>query len=105
MPRLDALRYREQRVLGIRFGKRATSLDQRGVIVVPDFIANAGGVICAAVEYHDGSETDALEQIAENIRRNTREVLTRSRDERITPRRSAVELARERVQAAMALRT
>jgi glutamate dehydrogenase (NAD(P)+) len=29
-------------------------LHERGVLVVPDFIANAGGVICAAVEYHGG---------------------------------------------------
>ncbi len=26
-------------------------LHERGVLVVPDFIANAGGVICAAMEY------------------------------------------------------
>ncbi|NIR59089.1 MAG: Glu/Leu/Phe/Val dehydrogenase, partial [Gammaproteobacteria bacterium] len=28
------------------------TLHERGVLVVPDFVANAGGVICAAVEYH-----------------------------------------------------
>ena len=39
-------------------------LHERGVLNVPDFICNAGGVICAAVEYHGGSERDALEAIA-----------------------------------------
>ncbi|MCJ7597793.1 MAG: hypothetical protein MUO41_04015, partial [Methyloceanibacter sp.] len=24
---------------------------ERGIVSVPDFIANAGGVICAAIEY------------------------------------------------------
>jgi len=79
-------------------------LHQRGVLIVPDFIANAGGVICGAVEYHGGTERDAFEQIAEKIRHNTEQVLTRVKDENMVPRHAAVELARERVLAAMALR-
>jgi glutamate dehydrogenase/leucine dehydrogenase len=79
-------------------------LHQRGVLVVPDFIANAGGVICAAVEFHGRTEAAAFEQIALKIRHNTQEVLRRSRDEGVEPRRAAVALARERVQAAMAFR-
>jgi glutamate dehydrogenase/leucine dehydrogenase len=79
-------------------------LHRRGVLVVPDFIANAGGVICAAVEYHGGSEAAAFEAIAQKVRRNTEAVLTRSQKEGIAPRRAAVELARERVEAAMAFR-
>jgi glutamate dehydrogenase/leucine dehydrogenase len=81
------------------------SLHERGVLIVPDFIANAGGVICAAVEYHGGTENDAFDQISAKIGRNTKEVLTRSRDERLVPRDAAVQLARERVLAAMALRS
>jgi glutamate dehydrogenase/leucine dehydrogenase len=79
-------------------------LHERGVLVVPDFIANAGGVICAAVEYHGGSEAAALEQIAGKIRRNTEETLVRSRNEKVPPRAAAVELANQRVLAAMRLR-
>ncbi len=81
-----------------------TILHERGVLVVPDFIANAGGVICASVEYHGGSEVDALEQIAEKIRRNTREVIQLSQQRKIGPRQAAVQLATERVTSAMALR-
>jgi glutamate dehydrogenase/leucine dehydrogenase len=80
------------------------TLHERGVLVVPDFIANAGGVICAAVEYRHGTETAAFELIAQKVRHNTEVVLTRSQKEKIEPRRAAVALARERVQAAMALR-
>ena len=79
-------------------------LHERGVLNLPDFIANAGGVICASVEYHGGSESQAFEQIAEKIRRNTHEVLVRSRDEGILPRQAAVALANERVRRAMAFR-
>lgn len=79
-------------------------LYERGVLNVPDFIANAGGVICAAVEYHGSSEPDAFEQIAENIRRNTRAVLERSREEKVLPRQAAEELATERVRTAMGFR-
>lgn len=80
------------------------ALHRRGVLVVPDFIANAGGVICASVEYHGGNEAQAFEQIAQKIRQNTETVLQRSRDERIEPRRAAVDLARERVRSAMTYR-
>lgn len=79
-------------------------LYERGILNIPDFICNAGGVICAAVEYHEGTERHAFEDIREKISRNTREVLTRSREEKIEPRKAAVELARERVLAAMQLR-
>ena len=79
-------------------------LHERGILVVPDFIANAGGVICAAFEYHGGSEGGAFVQIAEKIHRNTDEVLQRSRSEKILPRQAAVEMARQRVTAAMAYR-
>jgi glutamate dehydrogenase (NAD(P)+) len=79
-------------------------LHERGVLSVPDFIANAGGVICAAMEYHGASETAALQSIEEKIRRNTREVLTRARDEQLLPRDAALELAISRVEAAMRTR-
>ena len=79
-------------------------LHQRGILVVPDFIANAGGVICASVEYHGGSEPQAFSAIEEKIRRNTAEVLARARSERTSPRDAASALALERVRAAQSLR-
>jgi len=82
-----------------------TRLHQRGVLIVPDFIANAGGVTCASVEYHGGNESQALQDISQKIRRNTQEVLQRSQKEGIEPRQAAVDLARERVRQAMTYRT
>jgi glutamate dehydrogenase/leucine dehydrogenase len=80
------------------------ALHARGVLVLPDFIANAGGVICAAVEYAGGSETEALARIVERIRRNTAEVLDEAASRRTTPRAAAVALAEGRIRQAMALR-
>ena len=79
-------------------------LHKRGVLVLPDFIANAGGVICAAVEYHGGSESAALATIVEKITANTRAVLDEARRTGALPRAAAVALAKRRVRAAMATR-
>ncbi len=80
------------------------ALQARGVLVLPDFIANAGGVICAAVEFHGGSEEDALRTIVTRIRANTEAVLEEAARHGIQPRAAAVALAERRVRAAMALR-
>jgi glutamate dehydrogenase/leucine dehydrogenase len=75
-----------------------------GALSVPDFIANAGGVICAAVEYHGGTETQAMAAVAEKIRANTAEVLARARRDRCPPREAALAMARGRVVEAMSYR-
>jgi glutamate dehydrogenase (NAD(P)+) len=79
------------------------SLHNRGILVIPDFIANAGGVICASVEFHGGTENQAMTEIDEKIRRNTMEVLQQSRDEGTRPRQAANALSESRVREAMAL--
>jgi len=80
------------------------ALHERGVLSVPDFIANAGGVICAAVEYAGGTQTAALHVIEEKLRYNTREVLQTARDEAISPRAAAVAMAERRVRTAVSYR-
>lgn len=79
------------------------ALHGRGVLVLPDFIANAGGVICAAVEYHGGSQASALATITDKITTNTRAVLAQVSPQ-TSPRTAALRLASERVRAAMAFR-
>ncbi|UCD70354.1 MAG: Glu/Leu/Phe/Val dehydrogenase [Betaproteobacteria bacterium] len=79
-------------------------LHEKGVLCVPDFIANAGGVICAAMEYRGASEAVALQTIEGKVRRNTKEVLEAAHRKKILPRAAAVELAAERVRTAMGLR-
>ena len=80
------------------------ALHERGVLVVPDFIANAGGVICAAFEYRGGTERAAFDYIDERIRSNTRVVLEESRRDGALPRASAVSVAERRLRAAIQTR-
>jgi glutamate dehydrogenase (NAD(P)+) len=80
------------------------TLHERGVLIIPDFIANAGGVICGAVEYNRGTQSQALDIIAEKIPANTEEVLETSRRQSITPRAAANAMARERILRAMRFR-
>ncbi len=77
-------------------------LHEKGIMCVPDFIANAGGVICAAMEYRGASQSTVFEVIAEKVRHNTRLVLEESRAKKILPRDAAVALAVQRVEKAMA---
>lgn len=79
-------------------------LHERGVLSVPDFIANAGGVICASVEYRGGTENSAFAAIQEKIQRNTEEVLQRAKRNASLPRAAAVAIARERIERAMCYR-
>lgn len=79
-------------------------LHKKGILCVPDFIANAGGVICAAMEYEGSTEAAVFQAIAEKIRRNTEEVLSEASRKNILPRVAAVKLATERVKRAMGFR-
>jgi glutamate dehydrogenase (NAD(P)+) len=79
-------------------------MQERGILSIPDFIANAGGVIAAAVEYHGGTQKAAFDAIAEKVAANTKAVLAMSKERHILPREAAVELARTRVERAMSLR-
>ena len=80
------------------------ALAERGVLSLPDFIANAGGVICAAVEYHGGTQTQAFATIDEKIRANTQSVLAEAKRTKALPRTAAVALAKQRVRRAMQTR-
>jgi glutamate dehydrogenase (NAD(P)+) len=76
----------------------------RDILNLPDFIANAGGVICAAVEYAGGTEVAAFAAIEEKIARNTREVFERARQLRTSPRQAAVAIPQQRVRKMMTYR-
>lgn len=76
----------------------------RGILSLPDFVANAGGVICASVEYHGGTQALAFATIGERIRANAEETLARSSRHRLLPRQAATEMARARIDEAMRYR-
>lgn len=80
-------------------------LHKRGILYVPDFIANAGGVTCGAVEYRGGTEDQVFPIISTKIRRNSKEVLDRVYGkQKMLPMDAAQALARERILGAMRYR-
>ena len=79
-------------------------LHDRGVLVIPDFIANAGGVICAAMEYRGATEAQAFQAIEEKIRANVGAVLDEATARQVPPREAAISLAVARVREAMGYR-
>jgi glutamate dehydrogenase (NAD(P)+) len=76
----------------------------RGVLCVPDIVANAGGVICAAAEYRGVDRAEAFAQIEEKVSDTTAELLDRVRLTGVHPRAVAEQMARDRLGEAMALR-
>lgn len=77
-------------------------LMNRGILSMPDFIANAGGVIMAAMEYAKKTEKEAFDAISLKI--NTRQILENAKEGKILPRMAAEELAKEKVLKAMRCR-
>jgi glutamate dehydrogenase/leucine dehydrogenase len=79
-------------------------LHERGVLCLPDFVVNAGGVICGAVEYAGGTKEDAIGTIDARIRANTASMLELASADGTTPRAAALVGARHRIERAMATR-
>ena len=80
------------------------ALADKGILCVPDFIANAGGLIMAAMEYRQKSAEEAFVAIERKIQKNTDKILHKAEKENLLPRIAAEQLAVERVKAAMSMR-
>jgi len=72
-------------------------LHNKKILVVPDFVANAGGVISSWVEYIGKSEKFMFTQVEKKIKTNTKTVLDAAKKAKIKPRDAAMKIARERV--------
>jgi len=79
-------------------------LHERGILGLPDFIANAGGVICGAMEYHGAWKSLVFEVVAEKIRANTGQMLAEAKEKDCLPREAATEQALAHLRQAMATR-
>jgi glutamate dehydrogenase (NAD(P)+) len=77
-------------------------LYENGTLCLPDFIVNAGGVICAACEYQGTSLLGAMSRIEETLRKNTAHILKKSDIEKLPPREAAVMFATDRLLKVMA---
>lgn len=72
-------------------------LYEREIMIVPDIVANSGGVISSYAEYKGYSNGKMLELIEDKVNAITTEVITRSLKEKANPRIVASEIAQERL--------
>jgi glutamate dehydrogenase (NAD(P)+) len=79
-------------------------LNSNGVWIIPDFLANAGGVIGSFVEYQGRTEKEAFELIRYKITKNIKSILTQAIMNEENPRILATEMSKQIVYRAMLLR-
>jgi glutamate dehydrogenase (NAD(P)+) len=78
-------------------------LNENGVFVIPDVLANAGGVVVSYFEWVQNlqhfrwDEREVNDKLGTIMRRAYREVTTRAKEDDVPPRVAAFELAIERV--------
>lgn len=77
------------------------ALHKKGILVLPDFVANAGGVISSYAEYVGETKEEMFKMVKEKIVKNTKLVLNLSDEKKVSPRMAALEIARARVEEAM----
>lgn len=76
-------------------------LFRRGILVVPDFVANAGGVISSFAELKQYAADKMFKLVERKIVASTRAVLAESIARRTNPRAVALQIAQARVAAKM----
>lgn len=76
-------------------------LEKKGILIFPDFIANAGGVISSYAEYRGYNPKRMFEMIERKIVKTTKLVLKESVRQKISPREAAMKLAVAKVEKKM----
>jgi glutamate dehydrogenase (NAD(P)+) len=84
--------------------KAEEHLIHKGVLVIPDFIANSGGLIGSYTEFIRKTHKETFDIIKEKITSAMDEVLNGFPDRDISPRKKALSIAKEKVFRAMKLR-
>ncbi len=77
-------------------------LMKKGVVVLPDFVANAGGVISSYCETMGWNEETMFKVVESKLKNNTKVMLERAKDN--DTRKAAMEIAKERIMDAMRYR-
>lgn len=75
---------------------------RKGIVIVPDLVANAGGVISSYAEYRGYNPKKMFEMVERKITESAKVVLEQSIKTKKNPREVAMAIAMERVKAAMA---
>ena len=76
-------------------------LTKKGILIVPDFIANAGGVISSWAEYKGMNAKDMFRVVEKKVSRSTKTILDRATRMRENPRVSTRRTAEKIVERAM----
>lgn len=79
-------------------------LSERGIVIVPDFVANAGGVISSYAEYRGYNPKRMFELVERKVARTTRAVLRGSMKTGKDPRTVGLEIAKQRIEKKAAKR-
>lgn len=77
------------------------ALYRRGIIIIPDIVANSGGVISSYAEYKGYGPRTMFKLIEDKITATTKKVLTLAKEKNIDNREAAIEIARKKVRLAM----
>ena len=72
-------------------------LRKKGILIVPDFVANAGGVISSYAEYKGYNPKTMFKLVERKIKKNTELVLKESEKLNISPREAAMQIALRRL--------
>ncbi len=73
-------------------------LFQRGIMIVPDVVANSGGVISSYAEYKGINSNQMFKLVEEKITSVIKEVMERSIKEKVNPRIIAMQIAEKRLE-------
>jgi glutamate dehydrogenase (NAD(P)+) len=70
---------------------------KKGITVIPDIVANAGGVISSYIEYQGDGQDMIFDIIEKKISANTQDIMEECQKSNRMPRKCALNLARSRV--------
>lgn len=80
-------------------------LFRKGIFILPDFVANAGGVISSYAEYRGYDPKRMFDLVERKIKNSARSVAEQSIKLKENPRRIALALAKQRVESKMSMRS
>jgi len=78
--------------------KIENELFQGGILIVPDFVANAGGVISSYAEYRGYNPKGMFDLVEKKVRKSTTLVLGECLRQKKNPREVALKIAKERIE-------
>ena len=76
-------------------------LRKKGILIIPDFVANSGGVISSYAEYRGWGAEKMFELVKSKITKLTKTVLEESAKNKKSPREAALQIAQAKVEAKM----